>query len=64
MFHGHVETLFDHRVLIGDVGTWADVLVSGWLVNVAVLSLILESLLAGVEDNCILEVAVARLAEG
>ena len=64
MLHGHVEALLDHGVLVGYVGSWAHNLIRAWLVDVAVESFILEPSLASVENDCVLEVFVARLAVG
>lgn len=64
MLHGHVVTLLDHRVLIRDVSSGADIHVSTRLVDITVLTLVLEAALASVEDHCILEMFVPRLAEG
>lgn len=64
MLHGHVEGLLDHGVLIIDVGTWAHVLLCSGLVVVTLESLLLESLFAGVENHCVLNVLVSRLTEG
>jgi hypothetical protein len=64
MLHRHVEALLYHGVLVGDVSTGAYLHVGGRLVYVAILALIFEAPLAGVEDHCILEMAVPWLAEG
>lgn len=63
MLHRHVIALLDHRVLIGDVSSWADILVGTWLVDITVLTLVFEAPLACVENHCVLEVLISRLAE-
>jgi hypothetical protein len=63
MFHGHVVTFLDHRILIRDVSTGADLLVSARLIYVAVDPLVFESSLARVEHHRILEMIVSRLTE-
>ena len=64
MFHRHVVALLDHRVFIGNVGSWADVLVSTGLIDITILTLVLKATLASVEHDSILEMLVPRLTEG
>lgn len=64
MFHRHVVALLDHRVFIGNVGSWADVLVSTGLIDITILALVLKATLASVEHDSILEMLVSRLTEG
>ena len=63
MLHRHVIALLDHRVLIRDVSSWADILVGTWLVDITVLTLVFEAPLTCVENHSVLEVLISRLTE-
>ena len=54
MLHRHIERLLYHGVFVAYVGAGADLLICAWLIDIGVLSFVLEAALAGVEDNCVL----------
>jgi hypothetical protein len=64
MLHRHVIALLDHRVFIGNVGSWANVLVGTGLIDITILTLVLKATLASIEYDSVLEMLVSRLAEG
>ena len=61
MLHGHVEALFEQRILVLHISTWSHYSCGSSLVLIAVVALIFEPLLASVEYHSILKVLVPGL---
>ncbi len=63
MLHRHVEALLEHRVVIADVGAWANVVSCACIFDVVVLS-VLKPLFACIEHDSVLQMLVPRLVGG
>ena len=62
MLHGHIEALFEHWVVVIDVGPRSDYFGSSCLWSVTIVAFILEALLTGIEHHSIFEMLITRLA--